>query len=114
MIKYNVDGNISGTSFHDVTIDIIPHIFLKFMNNEGEEWDEKISKLWTCEYKGNLFTIYDWKSTNLYNKHYPTPYDFWGSLYHRNLKIGSRLSTVEDQEFADELLKDYLNFIKKD
>jgi len=112
-ITYNTNENISGTSFHCVSIDIIPSLFTKFMNYDDTEFDNyKISKNWTCSYKDNVFTIYDWKMTNLYDDYLPSPDDLWSSDYHISLNIGSKLTSQEDQEFANKLLNDYLNFIK--
>lgn len=65
--------------------------------------DYKVSRKWTFR-KGNLiFTLYDWKSTNLYDKAMWAPEELWSSWEPFDLHIGSKepATSTDVAEFAN-------------
>jgi len=42
------------------------------------------------QYNGNVFTLYDWKSTSLYSNSEERPSEFWSASTPREIHIGGR------------------------
>jgi hypothetical protein len=74
----------------------------------GDEGDGfKVSGQWTFRKGDLIFTLYDWKSTDLYERGMWTPQELWASREAFPLHIGSKdPATAEDaDDFAQYLLK---------
>lgn len=109
-IKINSKLDVYGTSFHGRIITVYPRIFAQFMGDDYVSDDYKISREWVCEYKGKVYTVYDWKSTDLYANGLPCVQSFWSSDLAEHLHIGSKSSTLEESEFVNHLLLAYKHF----
>lgn len=74
--KLNNNASINGTGLMGyVTLSCARMIELFGPPVEGDEY--KVSGEWVFEdSSGNVFTVYDWKSTNLYCESYPTVEQF--------------------------------------
>ena len=110
-IKIDSRLNAEGTSFHGTVIPVNPRAFSQFMGADHVSDDYKISREWICRYKGKVYCIYDWKSTDLYAKGLYSVKDFWSKSGLEELHIGSKSSMLEEQEFLEELLMEYKRFI---
>ena len=97
------DLNAMGTSFHNVTITVNPLKLLKFLGKDYVSDDYKISREWICEFNGNVFTVYDWKETSLYDERLPSPDAFWSGS-EVELHVGSHLGAPYEHEFVDALM----------
>lgn len=62
----------------------------------------KVSRQWVFSKRDLIFTLYDWKSTYLYDVEFWTPEDLWASEFQFDLHIGSKApATKQDAaEFA--------------
>jgi hypothetical protein len=94
--------NSAWTSFHDVTIKVDPAVF-SAKYPDYEEYGDKSSRDWTFSYLGEVFTVYDWKETSLYDDRLPSPHEYW-SQPTVTLHIGSRLGAAQETEFKEALL----------
>jgi hypothetical protein len=95
--------DIIGTSFHSVYFDVNPSdLFLFFGDGELYYEGYKTTKEWAFEYKGKVFTLYDWKSTSNYDESLMCPEDFWAQES-VELHIGSSFGAIEEREFAEAL-----------
>ena len=91
---------LHGTSFHNVYAQIEPERLITVIGNgmDGDEY--KVSQEWefvTLNDKGEphqLFTLYDWKETNLYSPDSPSPEIFW-KRSHVELHIGHKGENLE-------------------
>ena len=96
----------AGTHFYAETV-IAPAAVVRCFG-DGDQGDGcKISRNWVFR-KGDLvFTLYDWKSTDLYERGTWTSEEMWSSKEPFPLHIGSREpATREDAlDFADYLQK---------
>jgi hypothetical protein len=86
-----------GTSFHNTTISTSYKNLVKLFGKPNSPGDEyKVSSKWILEDdNGHLVTIYDWKSTKLYDSDYPNVYQF-RKLDSWEWHIGG--SRIEDEE----------------
>lgn len=101
--KVNNELDSNGTSFHGVTIIADPGKLTRMLGTSDMTDDHKVSKSWTCSYKGNVFTIYDWKETSLYSSRLPSPDYFW-SQREVEVHVGSRTTKENEVEFAKVVL----------
>lgn len=97
--------DVSGTSFHGVTVTVDPVKLIEFIGDSSVSDDYKISKRWSFVSKktGAVFTLYDWKETSLYDMSGPSPTFLWyGGRKQINLHIGHKAAhTAEAKELAD-------------
>ena len=78
----------------------------RFGNGRGGD-DYKVSRQWVFR-KGDLvFTLYDWKSTNLYEGGLFSPEEFWACEEPLDLHIGSKEPATQQDaaEFVEWLEK---------
>ena len=73
--------------------------------HDGDEY--KISRRWTFRKGDLIFTVYDWKSTSLYEPGMWTPDELWSSWNPFPLHIGSKEPATDTDvaEFAKWLQK---------
>jgi hypothetical protein len=97
-IKLNNDADVCGTS-------LIGHVntsYAKLVKAFGEPIESdgyKVSGEWVFEDDdGNVFTLYDWKSTNLYDPGYPSISEFRARPEARFHIGGNNKSAVLDFE----------------
>ena len=93
--RLNQDANANGTSLKG-------HITTTYMQlcsifGEPVESDEfKVSGEWMFEdEQGNTFTVYDWKSTSLYDSDLPSVEDFRSNQNPTTFNIGGSVSAYE-------------------
>lgn len=91
------------TSWHTVTITVNPMQISELLGTDSTSDGYKVSRSWNCSFKGNVFTVYDWKETDLYNSNRPSEQDFWSQDL-VTLHIGSRVGAAYEVEFVNELL----------
>jgi len=73
-IKYPEDTN----SYRIEIIELRPCDLIKTFGSPDTSDEYKVSGEYCFQNEDNeIFTIYDWKSTSLYDKDYPTPKCFW-------------------------------------
>lgn len=96
MFKLNNDADIGGTSLQGY-IEFAP-IQLKEKFGSPTEGDEyKVSGEYVFEGpNGEIFTLYDWKHTSLYNSGDVNPEEFWSSheLYNFHIGCDSKFESV--------------------
>jgi hypothetical protein len=109
-IKISSKLDAYGTSFHGTIATVNPRTFAQFMGDDYLSDDYKISRMWICKFKGKVYTVYDWKSTDLYANGLPCVQDFWSVDRGEHLHIGSKSSALEESEFVDHLLLAYKHF----
>jgi hypothetical protein len=63
----------------------------------------KISRQWVFRRRDLVFTLYDWKSTDLYERGLWTPSELWASVWPFDLHVGSKHPATERdvEEFVD-------------
>lgn len=109
-VSQNLD--INGSSFHGISITVDPKSLLKVLGDAFISDDYKVSREWVCEYDGEVFTVYDWKQTSLYEPDCPTPDEYWSqSLV--ELNIGSRVGGRKEVEFASVLMNEIKHLERK-
>jgi hypothetical protein len=95
-------GNTSRTS----EVMISPKILVQVFGEPDSGDDYKVSGEYVFESEdGKIFTLYDWKSTSLYDSYGPDPDEFWSSDIEFQLNIGSNEGWNGDAS-------DFINFIK--
>jgi hypothetical protein len=60
---------------------------------EGDGY--KVSRQWVFRRAGLIFTVYDWKSTSLYDPDFWNPDELWQSVWPFDLHIGSKHPATE-------------------
>jgi len=77
MFKVNSDADAGGTSFHSNEIKATTKQLIKTFGPDHGGDDFKVSHEWIFEDdQGNVFTLYAWKDTNLYDSDYgPVNFD---------------------------------------
>lgn len=108
--KFELDdyADASGTSFRGVTVLVNGPKLIEELGdvNRADNPGDKTSKDWIFTCEGKVFTVYEWKSTNLYDSKsgLPSVEDFWaGNVL---LNIGHDRKDKElAEELADELEK---------
>ena len=77
-----------------VRIDLAPLFLVEVFGPPSEADRYKISGIYTfiSEKKDLIFTVYDWKSTNLFDEvqNAPSPKEFWASAKPAELSIGGK------------------------
>lgn len=94
--KVDPDADISNTSRAD-DIEVSPVEVVRALGAPHRRADAyKISGRY-CFVEGlRVFTVYDWKSTSLYDEKLPSPLAFWNSQSKVCLSIGSNCEDVAD------------------
>lgn len=89
MFKLDLGANVSMTSLKGTFTATFPQMIEKF--GPGAEGVDKVSKEWVfTDEHNNVFTVYDWKSTRLYDPGYPEPADLWASKDPYEFHVGGR------------------------
>ena len=87
MFNIDLDANINMTCYKGEFKATFPQMVERF--GKGIEGDYKISMEWVfTDDAGNVFTVYDWKSTRLYADNYPAPEQLWKSDESYNFHVG--------------------------
>ena len=72
---------------------------------KGKESDgHKVSSEWTfqmLEKPSVVFTLYDWKCTDMYYESGPSPEKFWADENPKQLNIGTHPNTIHTHDFVD-------------
>lgn len=68
--------------------------------NDGDGY--KVSRQWVFRKGDMVFTLYDWKCTDVYAPGLPTPDEFWASEEPQELHVGSKspATTADGVAFA--------------
>ena len=96
-----LDANADGTHrFSEVWIS--PAAVIRCFGPGSTFDDYKISREWRFRKGELIFTLYDWKSTNLYDSQMWSPVELWASEEPFPLHIGSKAPATHDdaKEFA--------------
>lgn len=95
-----------GTYLYDEIL-LVPAAVIRCFGKSDHSEDGKVSGQWVFKKGDLIFTLYDWKSTDLYERGMWTPEELWSSKEPFDLHIGSREpATREDAlEFAEYLQK---------
>ena len=89
MYKLDLNANIDLTTLSGELKSTFPQMIQKF--GEGYKGGYKTSMEWSfIDDNDNTFTVYDWKSTNLYADEHPSPEVLWDSNELYNFHVGSR------------------------
>ena len=89
MYKLDQNANISMTSLKGTFEATFPQMIEKF--GEGLKGDYKVSMEWSfTDDEEGVFTVYDWKSTKLYEDSYPEPKELWNSNDVYEFHVGGR------------------------
>ena len=91
MFKLNQDANINGTC-RQSEIMVAPARLIEVFGQPVPCDGYKVSGEYIFEGPdGQVFTLYDWKCTTLYDPYYGvTPQDFWSQTIKRDFNIGGR------------------------
>jgi hypothetical protein len=104
MFKLNQDASANGTSLQGY-VDIAPATLVKVFGEPNESDGYKVSGEYVfTDDKGNVFTLYDWKSTTLYDPEYMRPSDLWAMTEPWEIHIGGAGGDWE--AFREWLLKE--------
>lgn len=107
--KLSLNSSVNGTSFHDVCIKVDPKKLLNAIGMGVEGDGYKVSQKWHFKHNsGAVFTLYDWKSTNLYDNSNPDTDTYWNSN-EVVLHIGH---FARNKDLAIELAKELENLCK--
>jgi hypothetical protein len=88
-------------------IAISPASIVRCFGNGGTGDNFKVSRQWVFR-KGDLvFTLYDWKSTSLYDPDLWSPEELWQSEHHFDLHVGSREPATEND------VADFIDFLRR-
>ncbi len=90
-----------GTHYFD-EIQLVPARVVRHFGPGGAGDGFKVLRQWTFSRDGLIFTLYDWKSTFLYDVESWTPEELWRSEFAFDLHIGSKTPATERDvaEFA--------------
>ena len=87
MYKLDFDADINMTMLKGAFTSTFPQMLKVF--GKGLEGDYKISMEWVfTDDNNNVFTVYDWKSTNLYDRDYLSPESLWSSDEQYRFHVG--------------------------
>jgi hypothetical protein len=88
-------GNLAnGTGFIDEIAITPTRVVRRFgAGNPGDNY--KVSRQWAFRKDELVFTLYDWKCTNLYAPDFWTPEELWQSDWPFDLHIGSKEPATE-------------------
>jgi hypothetical protein len=93
-------------------IKVAPMDLILAFGKPGESDGYKVSGEYTFhdEESGVVFTMYDWKMTNLYDSNYPSPEKLWASTKPVTINIGgNHKGNIE--EFK-RLIKEHIQWVK--
>jgi hypothetical protein len=94
--KLDPTADIAGTSWA-ADIEVAPADVLRTFGPANRQTDPyKVSACYSFTDGSRVFTLYDWKSTALYNRDLPSPLKFWNSHEQTTLSIGGRHEGAED------------------
>jgi len=96
-----LDADAGGTHvFSEIWISPAAVIHCFGQGSNGDEY--KVSRQWTFRKGELIFTLYDWKSTDLYDSEMWSPEQLWASKEPFPLHIGSKEPATHDdaEEFA--------------
>ena len=101
--KPDLNADISDTSLVDA-IKVAPAELVRIFGGPPRYFDEcKVSGFYSFIDGEKVFTVYDWKSTSLWEDGQPTPIVFWKSRRQEELSIGSNCEDAA--EFRSWLLQ---------
>jgi hypothetical protein len=63
----------NGTSFHKATFVATPNQLIKLFGEAHYSDGYKVAWEWAFKFHGKVFTVYDYKDTNLYDSSCPSP-----------------------------------------
>lgn len=79
-----------GTSGANKYVDVAPADLVEVFGTPDESDGFKVSGEYTFRTScGSTITLYDWKSTSLYDEDYENPVEFWHSKEERTFNIGA-------------------------
>ncbi len=86
---------------------LAPAAVVRCFGNGGPGDEFKVTRQWIFRKGDLLFTLYDWKSTDLYEPGLFTPEEFWDCDVPVDLHIGSKApaTTLDASDFSDWLSK---------
>ena len=105
---YKVGGNMNGTSYHGHNVRATYSQLVKLLGTPEESDGYKVSGEWCLEGpNGETVTVYDWKSTSLYDGDGPSVADFRADRTPQSFHIGGHeaADTLRFQEAIDNALK---------
>ena len=87
---------------------IAPAAVVRRFGNGHAGDDGTVTRQWVFRKGDLIFTLYDWKSTSLYDRELRTPTELWARERPFMLRVGSKApATIEDaEEFSDWLLQE--------
>lgn len=108
IFRLDNDADIIGTSFHMVTVKVNPQNLIEILGKPQDCDEYKISGMWVFTNGDAVFTVYDWKATNLYDEIYPSSQEYWSKSM-VELHIGHK------REFKEQAMElaEYLERISK-
>lgn len=96
--KLDNDIDIGGTS-RTAGIRLVPAVLVKRFGPPREADGYKVSGEYVfTDDEGNVYTLYDWKATDVYAYDMPSARILWGSSKPFEFHIGSRQDAAEDIE----------------
>ncbi len=75
MIVVNHDADTNGTHLQGAIVTSYNRL-LELFGEPKDDDSYKVSGRWTFTFQGKVFTLYDWKSTALYDDDYPSVKEF--------------------------------------
>lgn len=82
-----------GGTYLQTTISVAPTLLVEAFGEPTTCDEYKVSGEYLFEdCDGNVFTIYDWKSTSLYDDNLMSPSQFWSQDCNREVNIGGRVN----------------------
>ena len=88
-------------------VQLIPRSVIRCFG-EGESGDGfKVSRTWVFRRGELVFTLYDWKSTNLFDSEMWTPEELWASGEVFDFHVGSREPATESD------VADFIAFLQQ-
>ncbi len=95
-----------GTYLYAKTL-LVPAAVIQCFGKSDPSEDGKVSGQWAFRKDNLIFTLYDWKSTDLYLPGLGTPRELWESTEPFPLHVGSRVPATDEDalEFVDYLQK---------
>jgi hypothetical protein len=86
----DIEAEITGTAWAD-DVEVAPAVLVQVFGAPPRRADSyKVSGLYSfVDQRGRVFTVYDWKSTSLWERDLPSPLTFWNSRQLQVLSIGS-------------------------
>jgi hypothetical protein len=94
---FTLDNTLSpGGTYLQATISVAPSTLVRAFGEPTTCDEYKVSGEYLFEdCDGNVFTIYDWKSTSLYDDNLMSPSRFWAQDYECEINIGGKVCATE-------------------